>query len=65
MVARNGLNPHELNAMHHRIAQLEQRVHYAANTRGYGHGYGDHRDRDRDGRPDRWEDDRGRDRDDD
>ena len=66
--ARYGLSPYELNAMHHRIARLEQRVQYAFASRGhhYGYGYGnDYRDRDRDGRNDRWEDDRGRDHDDD
>lgn len=66
---RNGLNPYEAHAIDVRIGRLEQRLQYAS---GYGrNGYsrysgyrGEYRDRDRDGRDDRWEDDRGYDRDD-
>ena len=69
--ARYGLNPYEANSIQSRIARLEQRVQFASNRyghRGYGYNdgnvyYGD-RDRDHDGRDDRWEDDHGRDRDD-
>ena len=71
--ARNGLNPYEANELNTRIARLEQRLQYSMRNRGYGYnnrggynGYtdGQYRDRDRDGRDDRYEDDRGRDRDD-
>ena len=65
-----GLNPYEANDISRRIARLEQRVQYAAG-RNYGrYGYnsynngGYYADRDRDGRDDRYEDDRGGDRDD-
>jgi len=66
---RNGLNPYEVNDISRRIAILEQRVQYAV---GYGwNRYGQrfgwngagYADRDRDGRADRWEDDRGTDHD--
>ena len=40
--SRNGLNPYEANEMRARIADLEQRVHYAAADR---YGYGDRDDR--------------------
>jgi hypothetical protein len=59
---RNGLNPYEANEINARIARLEQRVQFAVANRGrYGaYGYnGGYRDRDRDGRNDRYEDDRG------
>jgi hypothetical protein len=66
--ARNGLNPYEANAISGRIAWLERQVQYSLANRygGYGHnGYGNgYHDRDRDGRDDRYEDDRGHDRDD-
>ena len=67
--ARNGLNPYEANDIHRRISILEQRVRYSlANRRGHngynGYNSGYSYDRDRDGRDDRYEDDRGRDRDD-
>ena len=73
--ARNGLNPYEANAIQVRIARLEQRVRYSLasrygnngygyNNNGYGNGYANAYDRDRDGRDDRYEDDHGRDRDD-
>jgi hypothetical protein len=60
--ARGGLDPREAGELQYRIQRLEQRVQYAMNNRygGYGYnGYG-YADRDRDGRNDRWEDDRGR-----
>ena len=71
-VARNGLNPYEANSVQRRISRLEQRVAYEARD-GNRWGYNDRRDRwsdrdnwsdrDRDGRNDRWEDDRGSDHD--
>jgi hypothetical protein len=66
--ARNGLNPYEANDIQNRIVRLEQRVNYAMSNR-WGGGYGNYgnqgyADRDRDGRDDRYEDDRGRDHDD-
>ena len=80
MAMRNGLNPYEANELNMRIARLEQRVQYSVRNRGYGYGYnnrgynngygyngyndGRYRDRDRDGRDDRYEDDQGRDHDD-
>lgn len=67
--ARNGLSPREHRAIEVRLARLEHRIQREVmdgrrNYRGYSQyrGYGD---RDRDGRIDRYEDDRGRDRDDD
>ena len=63
---RNGLSQREVYDIQNRIARLEQRVQYSLANRygGYGNnGYG-FADRDRDGRNDRWEDDRGHDRDD-
>jgi hypothetical protein len=63
--ARYGLNPYEAGDISNRIARLEQRVQYAVGRRygGYGYnayssGYG-YADRDRDGRDDRYENDRG------
>jgi hypothetical protein len=53
-VSRNGLNPYEANDISARISRLEQRIQYAAGNRG------EYRDRDRDGRNDRYEDDHGR-----
>jgi hypothetical protein len=68
--SRYGLNPYEANDINRRIFVLEQRVQYAANNgwRRYGSRYGwngnyGYSDRDRDGRNDRYEDDRGRDHD--
>ena len=72
--ARYGLNPHEARDVEYRIARLEQRVQREAwdrnGRRGYGYnsggynGYnGAYADRDRDGRNDRYEDDRGYDHD--
>ena len=65
MLARNGFNARDRYEIERRIARLEMRIRREAtdgNRRlGYG-GYGDkYRDRDRDGRNDRYEDDRGRD----
>ena len=67
-VARNGLNPYEANSIQRRISRLEQRVAYEARD-GNRWGYNDRRDRwsdrdnwsdrDRDGRNDRYDDDRG------
>jgi len=76
--ARYGLNPYESNDIQRRVAVLEQRVNFAASNGwsrygnrygwngnyGYNGNNGDYRDRDRDGRNDRWEDDQGHDRDD-
>lgn len=67
--ARYGLNGYEANDIQRRIARLEQRVQYSM-SRGYGrYGYngynsGQFVDRDRDGRDDRYENDRGWDHDD-
>ena len=69
VAARYGLNPHEANDISLRVARLEQRVQFAVQRRygrgyGYGQGYqGYYGDRDRDGRYDRYEDDRGWDHD--
>jgi hypothetical protein len=67
---RNGLNPYEANDIQVRIARLEQRVRYSLASgrngyNGYNNGYnnGQFVDRDRDGRDDRYEDDRGYQRD--
>ncbi len=65
--ARGGLNPYEARDIEVRIARLEQRVQYSlANgygRYGYGNGYNGYgyADRDRDGRDDRWENQRDRD----
>jgi opacity protein-like surface antigen len=65
--ARGGLDPREAGDLQFRIARLEQRVQQAlANGYGrYGNGYSGYgfADRDRDGRDDRYEDDRGNQRD--
>jgi hypothetical protein len=64
-VGRNGLNFRERQTIEFRIARLEQRVRLEAtdgNGRrgGYNNAYGQNAyDRDRDGRDDRYEDDRG------
>ncbi len=64
----NGLNRYEARDIYVRIARLEQNVRYQANdgnayaNRSYG-SYGNVYDRDRDGRDDRYEDDRGYDHD--
>lgn len=65
----NGLNGYEARDIQLRIARLEQNLRYQANDRNrYGYrndsyGYGNIYDRDRDGRDDRYEDDRGYDHD--
>lgn len=64
--ARNGLHPQEAQQLEYRLVRIEQRLMRDANdgrgrwgNQGYGQGvYGI--DRDRDGRDDRYEDDRGR-----
>ena len=69
--ARNGLNPREASALNYRIQRLEQRFwRYANDGNRWGNdnrwGYNDRNgwsDRDRDGRDDRYEDDRGWDHD--
>ena len=64
----NGLNGYEARDIQLRIARLEQNIRYQAHDgdryadRGYG--YGNVYDRDRDGRDDRYENDRGREHDD-
>ena len=63
--ARNGLHPQERFEIERRLARLEQRLFRDAhdgNRWGRGGYYGGY-DRDRDGLDDRWEDDRGRVRD--
>ena len=65
--AYNGLDPYEHRAISIRIARLEQHIRYQAND-GDRWGHNEWRDRDHDGRPDRWENRRVRfedDRDDD
>ncbi len=65
--AQYGLSPYEAQDVQVRIARLEQRLFRDVNDgRRWGQGYNNqgYSDRDRDGRNDRWEDDRGRDRDD-
>jgi hypothetical protein len=63
--ARYGLHPQEAAGIHRRIERLEFRIFRDANDRNRWarHGYNRWDDRDRDGRNDRWEDDRGRDHD--
>ena len=66
VLARNGFNQRDSREIEVRLARLEQRIRRDANDRdfrgnyGYGNGYSD---RDRDGRNDRYEDDRGWDHD--
>jgi len=55
---RYGLNGREANDINVRIARLEQRVQYSLASRYGNRGYA-YSDRDRDGRNDRFEDDRG------
>ena len=71
-LARNGFNGRDRYDIERRIARLEQRIHREVNdgdrrygrgngynNNGYDNGYNGY-DRDRDGRDDRYEDDRGR-----
>jgi hypothetical protein len=66
---RNGLNQREARELNSRVARVEQMVHRAAGGRSYNgydrnQGYNGYApDRDRDGRDDRYENDRGYDRD--
>jgi hypothetical protein len=67
-VGRNGLHPQERYDIERRLARLEHRLWRDArdgNRWGYSDYQGGYYDRDRDGRDDRWERDRRRDRDDD
>ncbi len=61
--SRNGLDRREAGDIIYRLQRLEQRVQYAMNQRGGRYGYNGYQgqwiDRDRDGRNDRYEDDRG------
>jgi hypothetical protein len=63
--ARYGLNPREANDINVRIARLEERVRHNSVSRRNGYAYNGYNDRngwvdrDRDGRDDRYEDDRG------
>ena len=64
--ARDGFNQRETNRFQQRIAQLEVRIQREArdwNNRNTRYGDRNWSDRDRDGRNDRFEDDRGRDHD--
>jgi len=64
VASRNGLNGYEARDIQVRIARLEQNVRYQANDGNrYGSRNDGYSDRDRDGRNDRYEDDRGRDHD--
>ena len=72
-MGQNGLSSRERYDIERQIANLEQRIRYEARDgnrygnngyNGYNNGYGyNPYDRDRDGRVDRYEDDRGRDHD--
>lgn len=57
--SRNGLNPQEYASVNYRIQRLEQRIYRDANDGNRWGGNNQWSDRDRDGRNDRWEDDRG------
>jgi hypothetical protein len=65
-LARNGFSGRDRFEVERRIARLEQRIYRDVNDgrghNGYGNGYNGYNgyDRDRDGRDDRFEDDRGR-----
>lgn len=62
--SRNGLNRNEARDIQMRIARLEQNIRHQANDGNrYGNRNDGYQDRDRDGRNDRYEDDRGRDND--
>ena len=69
-LAQNGFNRRDRQDIEVRLARLEQRINrdvnngrgnngYGNGNNGYGNGYNSY-DRDRDGRDDRYEDDRGR-----
>jgi predicted RNase H-like nuclease (RuvC/YqgF family) len=63
---RDGFNQREASRFHNRVAQLEVRIQREArdwNNRNNRYGDRNWSDRDRDGRDDRYEDDRGRDHD--
>jgi septal ring factor EnvC (AmiA/AmiB activator) len=68
-----GISREERYSIERQIARLQQRIHNQATDGNRRYGYNENRDRDRDGRLDRYEDDRGhesdrrryRDRDDD
>ena len=61
MLARNGFNSRDRLEIERRLARLEQRLQRDAHDgRNGGHDRDGGRDRDRDGRDDRYEDDRGR-----
>jgi hypothetical protein len=72
--ARYGFDYREMRNAEYRVARLEQHVRHEVRDgnrwgngngyNGYGGNYGQYSDRDRDGRNDRYEDDRGYDRDD-
>lgn len=57
--ARYGLNPQEYASVNYRIQRLEQRIYRDANDGNRWGGNNQWSDRDRDGRNDRYEDDRG------
>ncbi|MEO8618862.1 MAG: hypothetical protein ABI412_05820 [Sphingomicrobium sp.] len=61
MLARNGLNWNESRDINNRIVRLERNIYRQATDGNRRLGYGNYRypDRDRDGRDDRYEDDRG------
>ena len=61
--ARNGLHPREAQNIEQRLARIEQRLFRDARDGRNQWGNNGWSDRDRDGRHDRYEDDRGRDRD--
>lgn len=61
--SRNGLHPQEAQQIEYRLARIEQRLIRDANDGRSGRNWGNQGygiDRDRDGRDDRYEDDRGR-----
>lgn len=67
-IGRNGLNYNEARRIEYRIARLEQHVRREVRDgrgwdRGYGYNDRGYYDRDRDGRDDRYENDRGWDHD--
>jgi len=60
--SRRGLSYSEARAVEVRVARIEQRLYREARN-GNRYGANGYRDRDHDGRNDRWEDDRGHDHD--